>query len=252
LRSLPFEPGQAYAIHLRDSAGEMTYILTIERVVAMRLANRTSSAQGRVCSPAVDTVTIPTDRAAVSLSGRAGKRAFDIVVATAGLVLFSPIFLFVAIAIKIDSRGPVFRAQTLNSYNDENIPLLEFRTTIDSLTAKSTSIVTRVGGVLRRSGVDCLPRLINVLRGEMSIVGPAPYAALPNNIFAEQVSLVQQRHRVNPGITGWAQVNGCCGDSNMAVRRRIEFDRYYIENCSFLFDIKVILMTLFSKKSYLD
>jgi len=230
----------------------MTYIFTIERVVAMRLANRTSSAQGPVCSPAVDTATIPTDRAVVFLSDRAGKRAFDIVAATAGLVLFSPIFFFVAIAIKIDSRGPVFRAQTLNGYDDENISLLEFRTTIDSLAVNRTSIVTRVGGVLRRSVLDCLPRLINVLRGEMSIVGPAPYAALPYNIFAEQVSLIQRWHRVKPGITGWAQVNGCCGDSNKAVRQRIEFDRYYIENCSFLFDIKVILMTLFSKKSYLD
>jgi putative colanic acid biosynthesis UDP-glucose lipid carrier transferase len=160
--------------------------------------------------------------------------------------------VFVAIAIKIDSRGPVFRAQTLNGYNDENIPLLEFRTTVVSSTAKSASIVTRVGGVLRRTGVDCLPLLINVLRGEMSIVGPSPYAALPNDIFAEQISLIEQRRRVKPGITGWAQVNGCGGKSNKAMRQRIEFDRYYIENCSFLFDVKVILMALFSKSAYLD
>jgi putative colanic acid biosynthesis UDP-glucose lipid carrier transferase len=113
-------------------------------------------------------------------------------------------------------------------------------------------MVTRVGGVLRRTGIDGLPLLINVLRGEMSIVGPAPSVAALNNIFAEQISLIQLRQRVKPGITGWAQVNGCCGESNKMTRQRIEFDRYYIENWSFLFDIKIVLMTLFSKNAYLN
>ena len=79
----------------------------------------------------------------------------------------------------------------------------------------------------------------------MSIVGPSPYVTVP--IFGDHISL----HKARPGITGWAQVNGCCGESNKAMRQRIEFDRYYIENWSFLFDIKVILMTLFSKNSFL-
>jgi lipopolysaccharide/colanic/teichoic acid biosynthesis glycosyltransferase len=105
---------------------------------------------------------------------------------------------------------------------------------------------------LRRTGIDGLPQLINVLRGEMSIVGPSPYIAALNDIFAEQISLIRQRHRVKPGITGWAQVNGCCGESNNVMRRRIEFDRYYVDNWSLLFDIKVILMTLFSKNAYLN
>jgi lipopolysaccharide/colanic/teichoic acid biosynthesis glycosyltransferase len=173
---------------------------------------------------------------------------FDIAAATVGLILLSPTFLLVAIAIKIDSRWPVFHPQTVYRYNNENVRVLKFRTTMVWGHGKVFQYVTLVGAVLRRTGIDGLPLLINVLRGEMSIVGPAPYVADLNNIFAEQVWLIQQRHRVKPGITGWAQVNGCCGDSDKMIRQRIEFDRYYIENWSFLFDIKVVLMTLFSKK----
>ena len=218
----------------------------------MRLGNRTSTVPDPVCGKAIDPSIATSDWAPVFLFSRDGKRAFDIVAATVGLILFSPMFLLVLIAIKIDSRGPVFRRQMLRGYNNENIPLLTFRTTVVSLTEKSTSIVTRVGGVLRRTGIDGLPQLINVLRGEMSIVGPSPYIAALNDIFAEQISLIRQRHRVRPGITGWAQVNGYCGESNNVMRRRIEFDRYYVDNWSLLFDIKVILMTLFSKNAYLN
>jgi lipopolysaccharide/colanic/teichoic acid biosynthesis glycosyltransferase len=117
---------------------------------------------------------------------------------------------------------------------------------------KVLQYVTRVGAVLRRTGIDGLPLLINVLRGEMSIVGPAPCVAALNNIFAEHISLVQQGHRVRPGITGWAQVNGCCGDGDRMIRQRIEVDRYHIDNWSFLFDMRIILMTMSSKDAYLN
>ena len=108
----------------------------------------------------------------------------------------------------------------------------------------------RVGALLRRTGIDSLPLLINVLRGEMSIVGPATYVSVP--FFADQISLIQQRQRVKPGITGWAQVNGCRGVTDKMMRQRIEFDKYYIEKWSFLFAIKIILMTLVSKDAYLN
>jgi lipopolysaccharide/colanic/teichoic acid biosynthesis glycosyltransferase len=218
----------------------------------MRLANRTPTVSGPVCGKPIHPAIVTNDWTPVFLFNRVAKRAFDIVAATVGLMLFSPIFLVVSIAIKVESRGPVFRRQMLHGYNNENIPLLKFRTTVVSLTEKSTSIVTRVGGVLRRTGIDGLPQLINVLRGEMSIVGPAPNAAAPNLISAEQILLMQQRRRVKPGITGWAQVNGCWGESSKTMRQRFEFDRYYIENWSILFDIKVILVTLFSKNAYLN
>jgi lipopolysaccharide/colanic/teichoic acid biosynthesis glycosyltransferase len=219
---------------------------------AMRLPSRTSTVPSAVCGKASDPVIVTKDWAPVFPFSRAVKRVFDIAAATVGLILLSPTFLLVAIAIKIDSRGPVFHPQTVYRYNNENIRVLKFRTTMVWGGGKVFQYVTLVGAVLRRTGIDGLPLLINVLRGEMSIVGPAPYVADLNNIFAEQVSLIQQRHRVKPGITGWAQVNGCCGDSDKMIRQRIEFDRYYIENWSFLFDIKVVLMTLFSKKAHLS
>ena len=214
----------------------------------MPLASRTPKAPGPVCGKAIDPAIVTNDWAPEFQFSRAAKRAFDIVAATVGLILFSPILLVASIAIKIDSRGPVFRRRMLPGYN--NIKLLKFRTTVVSLTEMSTSIVTPVGGVLRRTGIDGLPQLINVLRGEMSIVRPAPNAAAPNIISSEQILLIQQRRRVKPGITGWAQVNGYWEESDKVIRRRDEFDRYYIENWSFLFDIKVILMSLFSKNAY--
>lgn len=218
----------------------------------MRLPSRISTVPSAVCGKASDPVIVTKDWAPVFPFSRGVKRVFDIAAATVGLILLSPTFLLVAIAIKINSRGPVFHPQTVYRYNNANIRVLKFRTTMVWGHGKVFQYVTLVGAVLRRTGIDGLPLLINVLRGEMSIVGPAPYVADLNNIFAEQVSFIQQRHRVRPGITGWAQVNGCCGDSDKMIRQRIEFDRYYIENWSFLFDIKVVLMTLFSKKAYLS
>jgi lipopolysaccharide/colanic/teichoic acid biosynthesis glycosyltransferase len=219
--------------------------------IAMRLANRTSSVPSSVCGKGIDPAIVPNSWALVFLFSRTAKRAFDIVTATAGLILLSPMFLLVSIAIKIDSSGPVFHSQTLHGYDNENIRVLKFRTTMVWGHGKA-QYVTRLGAVLRRAGIDGLPLLINVLRGEMSIVGPAPHVADLNSVFSEQISFIQQRHRVKPGIIGWGQVNGCCGDSDKMIRQRIEFDRYYIENWSFLFDMKVILMTLFSKDTYLN
>jgi lipopolysaccharide/colanic/teichoic acid biosynthesis glycosyltransferase len=217
--------------------------------IAMRLASRTPPVPNSVRSRAVGSTIVTNDWALVFLFSRAAKRAFDIVTATAGLILLSPMFLLVSIAIKTDSRGPVFHSQTLHGYNNENIRVLKFRTTIVWGQRKALQYVSRVGAILSRTGIDDLPLLINVLRGEMSIVGPSPYVAVP--FLAEQISLVQW-HGVKPGITGWAQVNGCCGESDNIVRQRIEFDRYYIENWSFLFDMRIVLKTLFSKHAYLN
>jgi lipopolysaccharide/colanic/teichoic acid biosynthesis glycosyltransferase len=217
----------------------------------MRLASRTSTVKEPDCGTAIDHAVGTTDRAPVFLFARAGKRALDIVAATAGLILLSPTFLLVSIAIKIESRGPLFHPHALSSYNNENISLLKFRTTTFSETRGGTSTVTRtvtrVGHVLHRTRLDGLPQLVNVLRGEMSVVGPSPRATASNLMFAEQISLIQKLSGMKPGLTGWAQVNGCSG-----TRQRTEFDLHYIENWSFLFDLKIILMTLFSKTSYLD
>ena len=189
------------------------------------------------------------------------KRVFDIVTATVGLIVLSPLFLCVGLAIKLDSRGPVFFRQTRHGYNNRTIRIFKFRTltTMEDGTdfkqvKRNDSRITRVGGVLRKTNIDELPQLLNVLLGQMSIVGPRPHATAHNDMFAGRILPFARRHNVKPGITGWAQVNGCRGatDTLEKMQERIEFDLYYIDNWSFLFDAKIIVMTLFSKKSYLN
>jgi lipopolysaccharide/colanic/teichoic acid biosynthesis glycosyltransferase len=118
--------------------------------------------------------------------------------------------------------------------------------------ALKTRAITRVGRILRRTNIDELPQLVNVLLGEMSIVGPRPHPIALNEAFAERISPLSRRHKVKPGITGWAQVHGHRGETDTLekMRRRIECDLYYIDNWSFLLDIKIIVMTLFSKRAY--
>jgi putative colanic acid biosynthesis UDP-glucose lipid carrier transferase len=189
------------------------------------------------------------------------KRTFDLIVAMAGLVLFSPLFLCVAAAIKLDSPGPVLFRQTRHGYNNQNIRIFKFRslTTLEDgsdfkQVQRNDARITRIGRILRKTNIDELPQLINVLLGEMSIVGPRPHATAHNEMFAGRIRPFARRHNVKPGITGWAQVNGARGptDTLEKMEERIEFDLYYIDNWSFLFDTKIIVMTLFSKRSYLN
>jgi Undecaprenyl-phosphate glucose phosphotransferase len=187
------------------------------------------------------------------------KRMFDIIFATFGLITLSPLFLAVSIAIKLDSAGPVFFRQRRHGFNNDVIRVLKFRS-MTSLedgdrfkqAIKNDSRVTRVGSLIRRTNIDELPQLINVLRGNMSIVGPRPHATAHNELFGNMIGPISRRHNVKPGITGWAQVNGYRGatDTYEKMQRRIEFDLYYVDHWSFLFDLKIILLTLFSKRAY--
>jgi lipopolysaccharide/colanic/teichoic acid biosynthesis glycosyltransferase len=189
---------------------------------------------------------------------RAAKRTFDVIVATLGLIFFSPIILLASLAIKLDTRGPVLCSYVCHGYGGETLRVFKFRsTTVESFdghnqSSRRSSRVTRVGYILRPSGIDGLPHLINVLRGEMSIVGPRPYARRPGPILQEHISEGLRRSGLKPGLTGWAQVNRCADVSHSfsAVRHRIERDLYYVENWSFLLDMKIILMALSSGKSY--
>jgi lipopolysaccharide/colanic/teichoic acid biosynthesis glycosyltransferase len=193
-----------------------------------------------------------------TLFERGMKRAFDIVLATIGLILFSPIVLLSSLAIKIESRGPVFDRQRRHSYNNDSFGVFRFRcTTTLNITGvvratRKRVCVTRIGRILHSSGIDGLPQLINVLRGEMSIVGPRAYEMLPGAIVEEEIMRILQRRDIKPGLIGWAQVNGYWDKSNSfgAMRRRIECDVFYVENWSFILDMKIILMTLCSKKPY--
>ena len=187
------------------------------------------------------------------------KRAFDLSFATIGLVVLSPLFLVVSIAIRLDSRGPVFFSQTRHGFNNEEIRVLKFRSMTSmedggkfTQAVDNDPRVTRVGRIIRRTNIDELPQLINVLRGDMSIVGPRPHATAHNAFFHNMIAPFSRRHNVKPGITGWAQVNGYRGatDTVEKMRQRIEYDLHYVDNWSFLFDLKIIVMTLLSKRAY--
>jgi lipopolysaccharide/colanic/teichoic acid biosynthesis glycosyltransferase len=188
------------------------------------------------------------------------KRAFDIAVATIALLLLSPLILLVCLVIKLDSRGPVLCRYKRCGINDKTIEVFEFRSTTaghqsqtaDHAARKNCS-VTRFGGILRGSDIDKIPQLINVLRGEMSIVGPRPYSTAPSNTLGVQISLLPDQRHVKPGIFSWAQVNGYRDETDNILEnyeRRVAYDLYYINNHSLLLDLKIILLTFFSMKTY--
>jgi putative colanic acid biosynthesis UDP-glucose lipid carrier transferase len=181
------------------------------------------------------------------------KRAEDIVVATIALAIVAPLFVLIALAIKIDSRGPIIFRQERHGFNNNRILMFKFRSMLHELhpdpnipqARRNDPRVTRVGAFLRRTSLDELPQLLNVLRGDMSMVGPRPHADAHNEKYARLIDGYLGRHRMKPGITGWAQVNGLRGETETTeqMRRRLDHDLFYIANWSLLLDIKVILMT---------
>jgi Undecaprenyl-phosphate glucose phosphotransferase len=192
------------------------------------------------------------------LRGVAGwfKRAEDVVVAAAALLLLAPVMALAALAIRLDSPGPVLFRQPRYGFANRTIQVLKFRTMyVDrgdgsgaARTTRDDPRVTRVGRFLRRTSIDELPQLINVLRGEMSIVGPRAHAVamkVEGRLYDEAVGAYFARHRVRPGITGWAQVNGLRGevDTLEKARRRVAFDLDYIERWSLLFDLRIMIRT---------
>jgi exopolysaccharide biosynthesis polyprenyl glycosylphosphotransferase len=185
------------------------------------------------------------------------KRSFDLVVASLALLLLAPILLAVALAIKADSPGPIFFRQLRHGFLNEEFRVWKFRSMhVDRQddhahvqVRKDDSRVTRVGAFLRHTSLDELPQLWNVVRGEMSLVGPRPHAIGMIAGGEDAKSLVESyahRHRMKPGLTGWAAVNGSRGpaDSAEAIRRRVELDLEYIHNQSFWFDLQIIARTL--------
>jgi exopolysaccharide biosynthesis polyprenyl glycosylphosphotransferase len=186
-------------------------------------------------------------------SGRALKRAVDILFASFGLLALLPAFLLVALAIKIDSPGPVLFRQTRYGFNGKPFKILKFRSmsvledgpAIMQATTKD-SRVTHVGSVIRRTSIDELPQLINVLLGEMSMVGPRPHAAAHDDYFLTRIENYAVRQRVKPGITGWAQVHGHRGETSTLnkMQKRVEYDIWYINNWSAWLDISILMRTL--------
>jgi Undecaprenyl-phosphate glucose phosphotransferase len=208
-----------------------------------------------------DLKTLQVSRPPLSSFDLAIKRAFDIAVSAIGLVLLAPLFAMVAIAIKLESRGGVFFWQKRHGYNNTIIQVVKFRTMFVEEDDKCfvqakrwDARVTHVGRLLRRTNIDELPQLFNVLIGNMSIVGPRPHATAHNEMFEGRILPFSRRHNIKPGITGWAQVSGHRGETDTLekMQRRVEHDLYYIDNWSFLLDMKIILLTLFSKRAYIN
>lgn len=182
--------------------------------------------------------------------GRIAKRTFDLLFSSALLIVFSPIFFLIAIAMKLESKGPVFLRQERIGIDGKSFEMWKIRsmkvgaeTETGPVWAKENDPrTTRVGTFLRKTSFDELPQLINVLKGEMSLVGPRPERPYFVNQFRSSVPKYLDRHLVKTGMTGWAQVNGLRG--NTSLRERIRYDIYYIENWSLRFDIKILLKTI--------
>jgi Undecaprenyl-phosphate glucose phosphotransferase len=184
------------------------------------------------------------------------KWVVDKAVAVTALVLLSPVMVATAIAIKLESKGPVFFRQKRHGFNNQLIDMYKFRSMYtdmadagaSKLVTKDDPRVTRVGRFIRRTSIDELPQLFNVLKGELSIVGPRPHALqakADNQLYYEAVEGYFARHRVKPGMTGWAQIHGWRGETDTVdkIMQRVNHDLYYIENWSLLLDIYIVFMT---------
>ncbi|MFQ5957960.1 MAG: undecaprenyl-phosphate glucose phosphotransferase [Alphaproteobacteria bacterium] len=182
------------------------------------------------------------------------KTAEDRILAALILVLILPLLAVIAVLVKLDSPGPVLFRQKRYGFNSEVITVCKFRTMVDDPSyadgawqaTRNDARVTRVGAFLRRHSLDELPQLVNVLKGEMSIVGPRPHAVVHNEQYARLIDGYLGRHKVKPGITGWAQVNGLRGETDTLekMKARVQHDLYYVDHWSLLFDLRILLLTL--------
>ena len=184
------------------------------------------------------------------------KRAEDLLIGGLLVILLAPLMLLIAVLVKLDSPGPVLFRQPRQGFNHNTFTVLKFRsmthrsgpeTDVPQAT-RNDSRVTRLGRLLRCTSLDELPQIYNVIRGDMSLVGPRPHAIVHNEMYAGLIDDYLGRHRVQPGITGWAQVNGLRGETETLdkMQRRVEHDLTYIDNWSVLLDLKIICKTAWS------
>lgn len=179
------------------------------------------------------------------------KRVVDIAGALAGILLFSPVMLFTAILVKVTSPGPIIFKQERVGLHNKSFFMYKFRTMEiqkeaaekRAWTVKDDPRVTTVGKFLRKTSIDELPQFFNILKGDMSLVGPRPERPLFVEKFKEEIPRYMIKHQVRPGLTGWAQINGYRG--NTSIRKRVEYDIFYIENWTFSFDVKILFLTIF-------
>jgi len=178
------------------------------------------------------------------------KRLLDIILSLIGIIIISPIFLIVAIAIKIDSKGPVIFKQKRLGKNGKEFEIYKFRSMVVGAekigtgvySKKGDSRVTRVGNFIRMTSIDELPQLVNILKGEMSFIGPRPVLTYHPWKLEEYTEEQLARFEVNPGVTGWAQIHG---RKDVPWDKRIQLDVYYVQNISFLLDLKIFFKTIY-------
>ncbi|WP_421918647.1 exopolysaccharide biosynthesis polyprenyl glycosylphosphotransferase [Marinifilum sp.] len=204
--------------------------------------------------PLVDVHSVPLDK----FNSRFLKRIFDIIFSFSVIVLVLPLMTIVALAIKLESRGSVFYKPVRIGKNGKEFSVLKFRSMRNSdsvyggvkSTIKGDPRITKVGAFIRKTNLDELPQFINVLRGEMSVIGPRPHRVNLNKDLQRKMSEYMTRSYIKPGITGWAQVNGWRGptETRLQYNGRTLHDIWYIENWSFLLDIYIVYLTLFGKK----
>ncbi|PZP39262.1 MAG: undecaprenyl-phosphate glucose phosphotransferase [Pseudomonas fluorescens] len=196
------------------------------------------------------------------------KRAIDVLASGMILTMIAPVMLVVALLVKMSSPGPIFFRQQRGGFNGEEFEMLKFRSMREGSDAvkdengkemqalKNDPRVTWIGKIIRKTSLDELPQLINVLRGDMSLVGPRPHVPSHNNYYENLIDVYASRHKMKPGLTGWAQLNGLRGETETLekMEKRVEFDIWYTQNWSFWMDVKIILMTpftvLFQKTAY--
>lgn len=197
-------------------------------------------------------LALEVQRSPLSLGEQAAKRGLDIAVASLALVLLAPLLAAVALAVRMESRGPALFRQTRIGFSGRRFQIYKFRSMtvqddgpVVRQATRDDKRVTRIGRILRRTSIDELPQLLNVLRGEMSLVGPRPHALAHDDQYTQMIGHYAYRHHVKPGITGLAQINKCRGETETVdkMERRVTYDIQYINRWSIWLDLKIIFVT---------
>jgi undecaprenyl-phosphate glucose phosphotransferase len=247
LLALPWDDGDRIEF-VRDSIKALPVSAKLLPDMQIRtLTNYASSGRQRI-------VSLEIQRAPLSGAEQTVKRAMDVVIGLLALIFFVPIMALTALAVKLDGAGPVFFVQNRRGFNGQDFLMFKFRTMTvqengETITqaARNDPRVTRIGRLLRAASIDELPQLLNVMRGDMSLVGPRPHALAHDNYFEKLLQDYAYRHHVKPGMTGWAQVNGLRGATPSVdqIARRVEMDLWYINNWSLWLDVQILIKTFF-------
>lgn len=232
----------AHILNICENAGVKTYIIP----QYMKYVSSRPQIEEVGDIPLINTRYIPQD----NIANKILKRLFDFVLSLFAILLLLPIMAIIAILIKLTSKGPLIFSQQRVGLNKKLFTMYKFRTMIvqsnnssdKTWTTKDDARTTKIGKLLRKTSLDELPQLFNVLKGDMSLIGPRPERPFFVEQFKEQIPKYMIKHLVRPGISGWAQVNGLRGDTS--IEKRIEYDIYYIENWSIFFDIRIIFLTI--------